>query len=151
RINGNTIAIVANDIAEAEAVRAAITTTAGVVADITEIAVPAMALLKDGNNLGSAKDLKPIDIKKFPKHKKGKNILKYEYKGRPTKAYWDQKTKAWWAEDRANHGGVQYKVFEPSGNNYLEWIYDADEFGRKIIGKHKGKVGLIVKIIGYIN
>ncbi|NRB22058.1 hypothetical protein HRU45_04975 [Candidatus Dependentiae bacterium] len=73
RINGNTIAIVANDIAEAEAVRAAITTTAGVVADITEIAVPATALLKDGNDLGCSEQ-QPDWTPHGYKHSSSKNL-----------------------------------------------------------------------------
>lgn len=37
------------------------------------------------------------------------------------------------------------KVFKRS-NKKLEWVYDADEFGNFITGKHKGTVGLILEI-----
>jgi hypothetical protein len=51
----------------------------------------------------------------------------------------------WWIRDRAGHGST-WKVFEQEkGTGDLLWVFDADEFGDKIDGKHKGPIGRIIR------
>ena len=80
---------------------------------------------------------------KWDINKYSKGSVKTKYNGSKMKAQFDGKY--YWLEDKAGHGGSAFKVFKQSGNK-LEWIYDADEFGNFIIGKHKGPVGLILNI-----
>jgi len=58
--------------------------------------------------------------------------------------YRDPKTKLWWSKDRANHGGSMFKVFKENARG-LELLFDADEFGNQIVGKHKGSTGLFIE------
>lgn len=59
------------------------------------------------------------------------------------KFYRDPQTKLWWAKDRANHGGSQFKVYKERATG-LEWAYDANIHGNPITGKHKGPIGIFI-------
>ncbi|MFD1395685.1 hypothetical protein ACFQ40_07915 [Kroppenstedtia eburnea] len=50
----------------------------------------------------------------------------------------------WWAKDTTGHGDSAYKVFQETGKEF-KWLYDADKNGIKIVGKHKGEKGKIIK------
>ena len=56
--------------------------------------------------------------------------------------------KYYWLDDLAQHGknGIsKYKVFAKVGKS-LEWRFDADMYGNFIEGKHKGPIGMIIKL-----
>ena len=76
--------------------------------------------------------------------KSSKSQVQYYYNGTKTTAYYDGKY--YWAVDYAGHGNSAYKVFKEI-NGCLHWVADADSYGNFISGKHKGSIGLIVKII----
>ena len=57
--------------------------------------------------------------------------------------YRDPYTNLWWSVDRAQHGGSKFKVFKETSRG-LEWQFDADEFGIKLVNKHKGPTGLFI-------
>lgn len=57
--------------------------------------------------------------------------------------YRDPETNLWWSKDRASHGGSAYKVFR-EGSKGLEWLFDADMCGNRIVGKHKGPIGIMI-------
>ena len=78
------------------------------------------------------------DIRKYSKGQQ-----KVSFAGKNMTAHFDGTY--YWLDDLAGHGTSQYKVFRKSGN-YLEWVYDADKYGNFIIGKHKGPVGLRIKL-----
>lgn len=68
------------------------------------------------------------------------------HKARFGKFYKDAKTGLWWSKDVGGsraHSGIHYKVFT-EGAKGLDWIYDANVFGKEIIGKHKGPIGLYI-------
>ncbi|TNE42691.1 MAG: hypothetical protein EP347_00310 [Alphaproteobacteria bacterium] len=56
------------------------------------------------------------------------------------KFYKSKTDKSWWSKDLAGHGGSKWKVFEERSDG-LHWLFDADEFGTKIKGKHKSDIG----------
>ena len=49
----------------------------------------------------------------------------------------------WWTRDLAGHGGAVFKVYEgtPTG---LQWIHDADQYGKYIPDKWKGGKGYFI-------
>ena len=55
----------------------------------------------------------------------------------------DTQTGEWWSKDLANHGESCWKVFR-EGSRGLEWIYDADRFGKIMLEKHKGPIGRFI-------
>lgn len=59
------------------------------------------------------------------------------------KLYEDPDTKLWWSKDNGNHGGPHYKVYEKIAKGF-EWIYNASLKGVRIVGQHKGPVGLFI-------
>jgi len=62
--------------------------------------------------------------------------------------YKDAKSLFWWSKDRARfnaHGGFHYKVFKERASE-LEWIFNADSLGRKIIDQHKSPTGKIIPL-----
>jgi hypothetical protein len=77
----------------------------------------------------------------FEKLKKNheRKALHYRFK----KFYKDRVTKLWWSKDIDNHGGSIYKVFK-EGAKGLDWVFDADRLGQKIIDKHKSPVGIFI-------
>ena len=103
-------------------------------------------LLKDAQiaAAGGAPDPDDEDeIKNFLKNLVEKSTKEALHK-RFGKFYKDSNTKLWWSKDtggRHAHSGPHYKVFK-EGAKGLDWIYDADLLGSKIIGKHKGPIGL---------
>ena len=54
-------------------------------------------------------------------------------------------TRLWWAKDTAGHGGVVWKVFQQVGHEF-RWLFDADVYGDRIEGKHKGPLGKTVSL-----
>lgn len=48
--------------------------------------------------------------------------------------------KLWWSVDKLGHCGSKFKVFKETKKG-LEWVFDADEYGDKIINKHKEPTG----------
>lgn len=100
------------------------------------------------HNAPGARSQTPIDIKKFPKDKKGKNnFVNYRYGSKTEKAYYNSADKTYWAVDKAKHGGKAYKVFERRGKK-LYWIKDADEYGNTITNAYKSPVCLDPEITG---
>lgn len=71
--------------------------------------------------------------------------IDYDFNGKKLSAYRDPQKRYWWAADTEGHGGSKFKVFEFDGK-YLRWIHDADEYGNFIVDKHKGTVGLTIKV-----
>lgn len=59
------------------------------------------------------------------------------------KIYKDPQTSLWWSKDIDNHGGSIYKVFKEAARG-LEWVFDADALGQKILDKHKSPVGKFI-------
>lgn len=57
----------------------------------------------------------------------------------------DTVTGYWWSKDMAGHAQVAWKVFTQVGKE-LHWYADADQYGNFITGKHKGPIGMIVRI-----
>lgn len=83
----------------------------------------------------------PWDIQKY-----SKGTQKVNFSGKSMTAHYDGKY--YWLDDLAGHGtnaASRYKVFTKSGK-YLDWFADADMYGNFIIGKHKGPIGLRLKI-----
>ncbi len=49
----------------------------------------------------------------------------------------------WFSRDTAGHGNSAWKVYRKEGNN-LVWQFDADQYGTKIVGKHKSSASKII-------
>jgi RHS repeat-associated protein len=77
-----------------------------------------------------------------PTHKGTKDVLRCGKFGR---FYQSVSDGLWWSKDLAGHGGSAWKVFRQIGQS-LVWQFDADEYGDRIEGKHKGPTGLDIPL-----
>ena len=93
------------------------------------------------NKCGNKNTKTPWDIEKY-----SKGTQKVNFGGKSMTAHYDGKY--YWLDDLAGHGTngtSRYKVFTKSGK-YLNWFADADMYGNFITGKHKGPVGLKIRL-----
>ncbi|MFD1434482.1 hypothetical protein ACFQ5F_06025, partial [Kroppenstedtia eburnea] len=81
--------------------------------------------------------------KQFDIKNSSKRMFKYSWEGKSSVMY-QQPDGTWWAKDTTGHGDSAYKVFQETGKEF-KWLYDADKNGNKIVGKHKGEKGKIIK------
>lgn len=101
-------------------------------------------LLQQGSVVAAGAPDPDNEEKQFFKNLVENAIKKALHKAKFGKFYKDAKTGLWWSKDVGKleaHSGPHYKVFT-EGAKGLDWIYDADLLGKKIIGKHKGPIGL---------
>jgi RHS repeat-associated protein len=73
------------------------------------------------------------------------NKIDYNINNSKVSAYQDPKTELYWARDTEGHGGSAYKVFRKVSGE-LRWVADADEYGNYMPKKHKGSIGMRIKI-----